>query len=85
MQDDGVILNYEQYFQKIPDSVKGTWSHPKKDFDLRFIQRIARDDKAFEDGFYKTTNTKSQTGEHRKSFGRFHVVLRKGKMADGTF
>ena len=25
MQDDGTILNYEQYFKKIPDSIKAKW------------------------------------------------------------
>jgi len=28
-------------------------------------------------GFYKTTSTNIQTGEQRKNFGRFHVLLRK--------
>lgn len=77
MQDDGAILEYEQYFKKIPDSIKAKWSNWKKEIELRFIQRIASADKAFEVGFYKTTNTNSQTGETRKSFGRFHVLLRK--------
>lgn len=77
MQDDGAILDYQQYFKKIPDSIKAKWSKWKKDIELRFTQRINSDDEAFEVGFYKTTNTNSQTGEERKSFGRFHVLLRK--------
>lgn len=77
MQDDRAILDYEQYFKKIPDSIKAKWSNWKKDIELRFIQRIASDDKAFEVGFYKTTSRNSQTGEQRESFGRFHVLLRK--------
>ncbi|HET6768976.1 MAG TPA: nuclear transport factor 2 family protein [Chitinophagaceae bacterium] len=77
MRDDGAILDYEQYFKKIPDSIKAKWGNWKKDIELRFIQRIASDDKAFEVGFYKTTSTNSQTGEQRKNFGWFHVLLRK--------
>lgn len=77
MQDDRAILDYQQYFKKIPDSIKAKWSNWKRDIELRFIQRIASDDKAFEVGFYKTTSRNSQTGEQRESFGRFHVLLRK--------
>lgn len=77
MQDDRAILDYEQYFKKIPDSIEAKWSNWKKNIELRFIQRITSDDKAFEVGFYKTTSRNSQTGEQRESFGRFHVLLRK--------
>ena len=77
MQHDGAILDYEQYFKKIPDSIKVKWGSWKKNIELRFTQRIDSDNKAFEVGFYKTTSINSQTGELRKSFGRFHVLLRK--------
>ena len=77
MQDDGAILDYEQYFKKVPDSIKARWGNWKKNIELRFTQRINSDNRAFEVGFYKTTSINSQTGEQRKSFGRFHVLLRK--------
>jgi len=77
IQDDGEIFGHDQYFKKIPDSIKAKWSNWKKNIELRFTQRISSEDKAFEVGFYKTTSTNIQTGEQRKSFGRFHVLLRK--------
>jgi len=79
IQDDGQIFGYDHYFKKLPDSVKGKWSNWKKSIELRFTQRISSEDKAFEVGFYKITSTNTQTGEQRKSFGRFHVLLRKEK------
>ena len=79
IQDDGQIFGYDQYFKKIPDSLIAKWANWKKNIELRFTQRISSEDKAFEVGFYKTTSTNIQTGEQRKSFGRFHVLLRKEK------
>ena len=77
IQDEEQIFGYDHYFKKIPDSIKAKWSSWKKNIELRFTQRISSEDKAFEVGFYKTTSTNIQTGEQRKSFGRFHVLLRK--------
>lgn len=42
-----------------------------------FYPRISSEDKALEAGYFKTTGINRQTGEQRKSFGRFHVLLRK--------
>ena len=77
IQEDGQIFGYDQYFKKIPDSLIAKWANWKKNIELRFTQRISSEDKAFEVGFYKTTSTNIRTGEQRKSFGRFHVLLRK--------
>lgn len=77
IQDEGQIFGYDEYFKKIPDSLRVKWVNWKKNIELRFTQRISSDDKAFEVGFYRTTSTNTQTGEQRKSFGRFHVLLRK--------
>ena len=77
IQDEGQIFGYDQYFKKIPDSLKAKWASWKKNIELRFTRRVSGEDKAFEVGFYKTTSTNGQTGEQRKSFGRFHVLLRK--------
>lgn len=77
IQDDNTILGYDEYFKKQPDSIKVKWGSWKKNIDLRFIQRIANSDKAFEVGFYKTTSTNTSTGETRTGYGKFHVLLRK--------
>lgn len=78
-RDGKEIYGYDRYFQKIPDSVKAKWSDWKKNIELRFIQRIAGNDKAFEEGYYKSTSTNQKTGEVRKGIGKFHVVMRKEK------
>ena len=77
MQDDKQIIGYENYFKKVPDSVKAKWSDWKKSIELRFIQRIASEDKAFEVGYYRSTSTNIKTGEKRSGIGKFHVLLRK--------
>jgi ketosteroid isomerase-like protein len=79
IQDRKQIMGYEQYFKKIPDSLKVKWGNWKKNIELRFIQRIAGNGKAFEVGYYKTTSTNTVTGESRTGYGKFHVVLRKEK------
>jgi ketosteroid isomerase-like protein len=77
MQDDKEIIGYDKYFKKVPDSIKAKWGDWKKSIELRFIQRIATDDKAFEVGYYRSTSTNVKTGERRTSIGKFHVLLRK--------
>jgi len=77
LQDDKDIFGYDRYFLRQPDTIKAKWGNWKKNIELRFIQRIAANDKAFEVGYYKTTNTNLQTGEVRKSIGKFHVLMRK--------
>ena len=76
-QDSKQIFDYDQYFKKMPDSVQAKWGKWKKNIELRFIQRIAANSKAFEVGYYKTTSTNTATGETRTGYGKFHVLLRK--------
>jgi len=76
-QDDKSIIGFDEYFKKIPDSLKLKWSEWKNNIELRFIQRIAANGKAFEVGYYKSTSTHSKTGESRTGYGKFHVLLRK--------
>jgi ketosteroid isomerase-like protein len=76
-QDDNRIMGYDEYFMKVPDSVKANWKAWEKNIELRFIQRIAADGKAFEVGFYKTSSVNTSTGEKRTGYGKFHVLLRK--------
>jgi ketosteroid isomerase-like protein len=77
IRDGKDIYGYDRYFQKTPDSIKANWGDWKKNIELRFIQRIAGNDKAFEVGYYKSTSTNRQTGEVRKGIGQFHVLMRK--------
>jgi hypothetical protein len=77
IQDDNRLLGYDEYFKKVPDSEKAKWANWKKNIELRFIQRIASANKAFEVGYYKSTSANSTTGEKRSGYGKFHVALRK--------
>jgi len=77
IQDDNQLMGYAEYFKKIPDSLKAKWGNWKKNIELRFIQRIASADKAFEVGYYKSSTTNIVTGEKRTGYGKFHVLLRK--------
>jgi ketosteroid isomerase-like protein len=77
IQDDNRLIGYDEYFKRVPDSVKTKWANWKKNIELRFIQRIATADKAFEVGYYKSTSTNVATGEKRSGYGKFHVLLRK--------
>lgn len=76
-QDDNQIIGYAEYFKKVPDSVKTKWKDWKRDIELRFLQRIASGDKAFEVGYYKSSSTNTVTGEKRTGYGKFHVLLKK--------
>ena len=78
-QDDSHIMGFDEYFKKVPDSVKAKWKDWKRNIELRFLQRIASGDKAFEVGYYKSSSTNTVTGEKRTGYGKFHVLLRKEK------
>jgi len=75
MQDDNMIWGYDQYFPAEKNN-PSEWSKYKKSIELRFIQRIAGNDRAFEVGYYNT-KTIAPDGKQRSSFGKFHVVMRK--------
>ena len=70
-QDNNKVLDYNQYFPNTPPKRTG-----KNNIELRFIQRIASDDQAFEVGYYKSTHT-SADGKTFTGYGKFHVALRK--------
>ncbi len=75
--DDNVIFGYDQYFREVPESVKkrrGLW---KRNLELRFIQRIADNSRAYEVGYFQLVETNTTTNEIRTSYGKFRVVLRK--------
>ncbi len=75
MRDDNTIWGYDQYFPAQKNN-SSDWSKYKKSIELRFIQRIAVSDKAFEVGYYNTRSI-APDGKQHSSFGKFHVVLRK--------
>jgi len=77
IQDGQEISGYEEDFQKVPDSLKPNWARWSKHIELRFIQRIAEKDRAFEVGYYKTVSTNKNTGASHTGYGKFHVLLRK--------
>jgi ketosteroid isomerase-like protein len=77
IRDDNSILGYDEYLKKQPDSIKAKWAGWKKNIELRFVQRIASNDKAFEVGFYKTISINKSTGETRTGYGKFYVLLRR--------
>lgn len=76
-QDENILMGYDQYFRAVPDSIRARRANRRKSIELRFIQRIADEEKAFEVGYYKTTNTNLTTGRSFTSYGKFQVLLRK--------
>jgi len=76
IQDDNQVLGYEEYLKPVPDSIKAKWGNWKNHIELRFLQRIASNGKAFETGYYKTISTNVTTGEKKTSYGKFNVLLR---------
>jgi ketosteroid isomerase-like protein len=76
-QDDNRILSPAEYFRKPTEAEKSRLAERKISLELRFIQRIAENGKAFEVGYYKTTVTNLVKGTSRSSYGKFHVLLKK--------
>lgn len=77
VRDSDQIFGAHEYLKPTPDSLKAQWSKWKRNIELRFIERIASEDEAFEVGYYKTTSVHSSTGERSISYGKFHVLLRR--------
>ncbi|HMJ48783.1 MAG TPA: hypothetical protein VK498_15735 [Ferruginibacter sp.] len=75
--DNNQIIGYGEYFKPLPDSVNVMRSRWKSNIELRFLQRIASNGRAFETGYYKTTSTNSTSGQSRTGYGKFVVLLRK--------
>jgi len=78
VQDGKNIYGFSKYYD-YNKRVKEQNTPPKwkSNIELRFNQRIAAGDRAFEVGYYKTTSVTIATGQSRSSFGKFHVLLRK--------
>lgn len=76
-QDSKMIFTYDQYFQKLPDSLQKRKNAWKNTIELRFVQRIDDTNIAFEVGYFKTSSIHTVTNRTRVSYGKFHVLLRK--------
>jgi ketosteroid isomerase-like protein len=77
IQDNNMIFGYDRYYEESRKSdERSRKNKSKRTIELRFIQRIAHNDRAFEVGYYKGTTT-SQSGSPRTYYGKFHVLMRK--------
>ena len=77
LQDGNRIQNYDEYEKSNrAGDTRGKESKRNRKIELRFIQRIATDGRAFEIGYFKGSTT-APNGETRNYYGKFHVLLRK--------
>jgi hypothetical protein len=77
IQDSKQIYGYDKYFHENQQGdERSKQANRKRSIELRFIQRIAGDGKAFEVGYFKTTNFLPD-GKSRSGYGKFHVLLQK--------
>ena len=77
IQDGNRLQNFEQYQSENRRSdTRNKAAKRTRTIELRFIQRIAAHDRAFEVGYFKTS-TIAPDGTARSFFGKFHVLLRK--------
>ena len=77
LRDNQKIYGFEFAFRELPDSVKAYQALWKRSIELRFVERIASDNQAFEVGYYRVIYNNESTEEERTSYGKFHVLLRK--------
>ncbi|HUR09736.1 MAG TPA: hypothetical protein VM012_00100 [Flavitalea sp.] len=77
IQDGKQVQTYEQYYQSNRrGDDRARLGNRKRKIELRFIQRIAGNGRAFEVGYYKTTNV-APDGKEQNFYGKFQVLLRK--------
>lgn len=77
IQDGKLIYGYDRYYNEMKQGNENVKKgNQKRTLDLRFTQRIAANDKAFEVGYYKFTSIQPD-GSTRNGYGKFHVLLRK--------
>jgi hypothetical protein len=75
-QDDKKIINWNEYNSSMRSGdERDKQNNRKRSIELRFINRIASADRAFDVGYYKTTY--HLAGGDRSYYGKFHVALRK--------
>lgn len=77
IQDGNLIYGYDRYSKEMESGNESTKkANQKRALELRFTQRIAVDDKAFEVGYYKFSAIQPD-GTSRNGYGKFHVLLRR--------
>lgn len=77
IQDGNLIYGYDRYSREMEQGNQNTKkTNQKRTLELRYVQRIAANDKAFEVGYYKFTSIQPD-GTTRNGYGKFHVLLRK--------
>jgi hypothetical protein len=79
IQDDNRIQGFDQYFQKVPDSIRARWSKWNRKIELRFVQRIASNGRAFEVGFYKTHQCEHADGRKEDVLWKISRSAAEGK------
>ena len=79
-QDRKNIYGFDRYYL-LTKQGKERNTPPKwtSNLELRFTQRIAAGDRAFEVGYYKYTSVTLANGQKNSGYGKFHVLLRKEK------
>lgn len=75
IQDGNDIYGFEKYYNqnKLNDD-RSKQAGRKRSIELRFIQRIAANGRAFEVGYFKSTNFLPD-GKLQSGYGKFHVLL----------
>jgi len=77
VQDGNTLYGYDRYYRETEQSNQSTIkANRKRTIELRFTQRIASYNKAFEVGYYKFTSVQPD-GTSRNGYGKFHVLLRR--------
>jgi ketosteroid isomerase-like protein len=77
VQDSKRIHGYAQYYDNNKRSNEfSKKNNQKRSIELRFIQRIADNDRAFEIGYYKLA-VASPDGKIQSFYGKFHVLMHK--------
>ncbi len=77
VQDGNTLYGYDRYYRETEQGNQSTIkANRKRTIELRFTQRIASYNKAFEVGYYKFTSVQPD-GTSRNGYGKFHVLLRR--------
>ena len=77
IQDGKLIYGYDRYEREMEQGNESARKgQSKRTIELRFLQRVAADGRAFEVGYYKFTAIRPD-GNMRHGYGKFHVLLRK--------
>lgn len=74
-QDENIVMRFKDYHHQMDKVNRYNLEKGNQvKLDLRFTQRLAEGDRAFETGFYAYQHTNAQ-GQVNIYYGKFHVVL----------